>query len=123
MTILGINSLKSILTFHTMPHALYVTSTQRSMFRQIWEHMNIAAIIASFMAEASRIGQRLVVYGRLMHDIGKLVLIPLIKMKRRAEQIYQSAWSKNTNSFRHASAGAQIMGERENHSLSLWNLT
>jgi HD-like signal output (HDOD) protein len=126
VTILGINSLKSILTFHTMPHALYVTSTQRSMFRQIWEHMNITAIIASFMAKASGgLDSGLLYTAGLMHDIGKLVLIPLIKNEKdEPEQIYPIGLEQEYELLfvTHLQA-AQIMGERENHKpLSLWNL-
>lgn len=126
VTILGVNSLKSILTFRIMPHTLYVTSTQRSMFRQVWQHMNITAIIASFMAKVlGGLDSGSLYTAGLMHDIGKLVLIPLIKNEKDGpEQTYPASLEQEYEllSATHLQA-AQIMAKRENHTPpSLWEL-
>lgn len=80
VNILGLTNLKNLIAFGVMPYALYKNPEHQRMFKSIWQHMNSTAITASFMARASKDmdGGSLYTAG-LMHDIGKLVLILLIK--------------------------------------------
>jgi HD-like signal output (HDOD) protein len=80
VNILGLVNLKNLITFGMLPYSLYKLPEHRRMFRDIWQHMNATAITASHLARASRNldGGTLYTAG-LMHDIGKLVLVLLMK--------------------------------------------
>ena len=80
VNILGLTHLKNLIAFGTVPYGLFKNPGQQAMFKSIWQHMNSTAITASFMARASRDMDSGALYtAGLMHDIGKLVLILLIR--------------------------------------------
>ena len=80
VNILGLTNLKNLIAFGVMPHALYKDPEHQRMFKTIWQHMNSTAITASFMARGMQDMDSGTLYtAGLMHDIGKLVLILLIK--------------------------------------------
>lgn len=122
VNILGVANLKSILVFQTMPHTLYATAEQRIMFREVWRHMNITAIIASFIARTLHDldGGALYTAG-LMHDIGKLVLVPLSGDGTKTYPV-SLAHEYDLFSATHLQA-AKIMAARENNAPGqLWDL-
>lgn len=80
VNILGLTNLKNLIAFGVMPYALYKNPEHQRMFKSIWQHMNSTAITASFMARARQDMDSGTLYtAGLMHDIGKLMLILLIK--------------------------------------------
>ena len=91
VNILGLTNLKNLIAFGVMPYSLYKNPEHQRMFKTIWQHMNSTAIAASYMARASRNmdGGTLYTAG-LMHDIGKLVLILLVKNPDEGEVYPQS---------------------------------
>ena len=123
VNILGIDNLKSLLVFQAMPHTLYSTALQRGMFQEVWRHMNVTAIIASFMGRALQHPDSGMLYtAGLMHDIGKLVLIPMIGKGRC--QTYPPTLEEEYEllSATHLQA-AQIMAARDGSAPGpLWEL-
>lgn len=86
VNILGLVNLKNLIAFGTMPYALYRNPEHRRMFTGVWQHMNSTAITASFMARARQdLDSGSLYTAGLMHDIGKLVLILLIKNPAEGE--------------------------------------
>lgn len=80
INILGLNNLKNLIAYETMPYQLYKHPAHRHMFKEIWLHMNTTAIMASCMAKARQdIDSASLYTAGLMHDIGKLLLILLIR--------------------------------------------
>ncbi len=80
VNILGLNNLKNLIAFGVMPYSLYKNPEHQRMFKAIWQHMNSTAIAASYMARARQDLDSGTLYtAGLMHDIGKLVLILLVK--------------------------------------------
>lgn len=80
VNILGLNNLKNLIAFGVMPYSLYNNPEHQRMFKVIWQHMNSTAIAASYMARARQDLDSGTLYtAGLMHDIGKLVLILLVK--------------------------------------------
>lgn len=80
VNILGLNQLKAIIAFGATPYDLYTRPEHQKMFRDIWRHMNNTAITASHLAKAGRdLDSGSLYTAGLMHDIGKLVLVLLIK--------------------------------------------
>lgn len=75
VVILGLNNLKNIIAFGSLPSKLYTTTNQRRIFKNIWRHMSNTAIISSYMAKARHDMDSGSMYtAGLMHDIGKLAL-------------------------------------------------
>lgn len=80
VNILGLVNLKNLIAFGVLPYALYKHPEHRRMFRDVWQHMNATAITAAHMARARQDLDSGTLYtAGLMHDIGKLVLILLMK--------------------------------------------
>lgn len=80
VNILGLINLKNLIAFGTMPYQLYKHHEHRRMFKEIWQHMNNTAIMASYMAKARQdLDSGSLYTAGLMHDIGKLILILLIR--------------------------------------------
>jgi HD-like signal output (HDOD) protein len=86
VNILGLTNLKNLIAFGVMPYALYKDPEHQRMFKTIWQHMNSTAITAAHMARARQDLDSGALYtAGLMHDIGKLVLILLVKEPEQAE--------------------------------------
>ena len=80
VNILGLVNLKNLIAFGVLPYALYKHPVHRRMFKSIWQHMNATAITAAHMARARQDLDSGTLYtAGLMHDIGKLVLVLLMK--------------------------------------------
>ncbi len=91
VNILGLTNLKNLIAFGVMPYSLYTDPEHRRMFKTIWQHMNSTAITASYMARARQDMDSGTLYtAGLMHDIGKLVLILLVKDPDEGEVYPQS---------------------------------
>lgn len=91
VNILGLVNLKNLVAFGLLPYSLYQHPEQRRMFRGIWQHMNATAITAAHMARARQdIDSGTLYTAGLMHDIGKLVLILLMKDPAENETYPQS---------------------------------
>lgn len=86
VNILGLTNLKNLIAFGVMPYALYKNPEHQRMFKTIWQHMNSTAITAAHMARARQDLDSGALYtAGLMHDIGKLVLILLVKDPEEGE--------------------------------------
>ena len=86
VNILGLTNLKNLIAFGVMPYSLYKHPEHQRMFKTVWQHMNSTAITASFMAKARQDLDSGALYtAGLMHDIGKLVLILLVKDPEEGE--------------------------------------
>jgi HD-like signal output (HDOD) protein len=86
VNILGLTNLKNLIAFGVMPYALYKNPEHQRMFKSIWQHMNSTAITAAHMARARQDLDSGTLYtAGLMHDIGKLVLILLVKEPEEGE--------------------------------------
>jgi HD-like signal output (HDOD) protein len=86
VNILGLTNLKNLIAFGVMPYALYKNPEHQRMFKTIWQHMNSTAITAAHMARARQDLDSGTLYtAGLMHDIGKLVLILLVKEPEEGE--------------------------------------
>lgn len=80
VNILGLVNLKNLIAFGVLPYSLYKDPEHRRMFRGVWQHMNATAITAAHMAKARQDLDSGTLYtAGLMHDIGKLVLVLLMK--------------------------------------------
>lgn len=80
VNILGLHNLKNMVAYGTMPYQLYKHPVHRHMFKEIWQHMNNTAIIASFMAKSRQdLDSGSLYTAGLMHDIGKLMLVLMIR--------------------------------------------
>lgn len=80
VNILGLNNLKNLIALNTMPYNLYKTPKRQAMFKDIWQHLNNTAIVAAYMARAFGTLDSGTAYTvGLLHDVGKLLLILLIK--------------------------------------------
>ena len=80
VNILGLVNLKNLVAFGVLPYALYKHPEHRRMFTGIWQHMNATAITAAHMARTRQDLDSGTLYtAGLMHDIGKLVLILLMR--------------------------------------------
>ncbi len=80
VNILGLVNLKNLIAFGVLPYSLYKHPVHRRMFKSIWLHMNATAITAAHMARARQDLDSGTLYtAGLMHDIGKLVLVLLMK--------------------------------------------
>ncbi|GAB6112441.1 hypothetical protein JCM14713_21990 [Desulfomicrobium salsuginis] len=80
VNILGLVNLKNLIAFGVLPYSLYKHPAHRRMFKSIWQHMNATAITAAHMAKARQDLDSGTLYtAGLMHDIGKLVLVLLMK--------------------------------------------
>ena len=91
VNILGLMNLKNLVSFGAMPYSLYRHPEHRRMFKGIWQHMNATAITASYMGKARQDLDSGTLYtAGLMHDIGKLVLVLLIKDPVEGEAYPQS---------------------------------
>jgi len=91
VNILGLANLKNLISFGILPYTLYKNPEHRRMFAGIWLHMNSTAITASYMAKARQDMDSGTLYtAGLMHDIGKLVLILLMKDPELSEIFPQS---------------------------------
>ena len=86
VNILGLTNLKNLIAFGVMPYALYKDPEHQRMFKTIWQHMNSTAITAAHMARTRQDMDSGTLYtAGLMHDIGKLVLILLVKEPKEGE--------------------------------------
>lgn len=91
VNILGLINLKNLVSFGVLPYALYKNPEHRRMFTGIWQHMNATAITAAHMARARQDLDSGTLYtAGLMHDIGKLVLVLLMKDPEENECYPQS---------------------------------
>jgi HD-like signal output (HDOD) protein len=91
VNILGLTHLKNLIAFGVMPYSLYKNPEHQRMFMNIWQHMNSTAITASYMAKARQDLDSGTLYtAGLMHDIGKLVLILLVKEPQEGEPYPQN---------------------------------
>ncbi len=91
VNILGLMNLKNLISFGAMPFSLYKHPEHRRMFKGIWQHMNATAITASHMGKARQDMDSGTLYtAGLMHDIGKLVLVLLMKDPLEDEAYPQS---------------------------------
>lgn len=91
VNILGLINLKNLISFGVLPYALYKHPEHRRMFKEIWQHMNATAITAAHMARTRQDLDSGTLYtAGLMHDIGKLVLILLMKDPAENETFPQS---------------------------------
>jgi putative nucleotidyltransferase with HDIG domain len=80
VNILGLVNLKNLMAFGILPYTLYRNPEHRRIFQNVWQHMNATAITAVHMARARQDMDSGTLYtAGLLHDIGKLVLILLMK--------------------------------------------
>lgn len=79
VNILGLTNLKNLIALNTMPYNLYNTAKRRTMFKAIWQHLNNTAITAAHMARTLGLDSGTAYTVGLLHDVGKLLLILLIK--------------------------------------------
>lgn len=91
VNILGLVNLKNLMAFGVLPYTLYRNPEHRRIFQNIWQHLNATAITAVHMARARQDMDSGTLYtAGLMHDIGKLVLILLMKDPQENESYPQS---------------------------------
>jgi len=91
VNILGLMNLKNLISFGAMPYSLYRNPEHRRMFTGIWQHMNATAITAAHMGKARQDLDSGTLYtAGLMHDIGKLALVLLMKEPVEGEAYPQS---------------------------------
>ena len=123
VNILGLNYVKSILLYRHMPHNLFATKVQRKIFGQLWAHMTITAILAAHLARLLGDLEETSLYmAGLLHDIGKLVLVPLITDD--LTQVYPASLVQEHAllSITHVDV-AQLLAERDQSaSTKLWDL-
>jgi hypothetical protein len=116
VNILGLTNLKNLIAFGVMPYALYKNPEHQRMFKTIWQHMNSTAITAAHMARARQDLDSGTLYtAGLMHDIGKLVLILLVKEPERRRTLSPESGPGIRTAHGHPSAGRPYHGPERWH--------
>ncbi|MEJ5241955.1 MAG: HDOD domain-containing protein [Desulfomicrobiaceae bacterium] len=78
VTILGLSNIKTLIAYGLLPQNIYQGSLHQIWFRNIWRHMaDTAAITAAIAKAMPRLDGGMLYTAALMHDMGKLLLIPM----------------------------------------------
>jgi HD-like signal output (HDOD) protein len=82
VTILGLANIKNLVAYGLLPQDLYRSEHHQRLFQSVWKHMATTAAITAAIAKAlPRLDGGMLSTAALMHDIGKLLLIPLCQAK------------------------------------------
>lgn len=93
VTILGLANIKNLVAYGLLPQDLYRSEHHQRLFQSVWKHMATTAAITEAIAKAMpRLDGGMLYTAALMHDMDKLLLIPMYTSYPRSA--YPSSLSK-----------------------------